>query len=158
MDELTPPTPAATFDTQRLLLLLKQFLKFGIVGGINTAIDFAVIKGLLMLTGITQGFELAVLNAISFSVAVVNSYFMNKHWTFGDKTRTANESFKFSQFFIVSLIGLGINSGIVAGFATFIQPKFGISAQNWVLVGKLLATGASLVWNFIGYKLFVFKK
>lgn len=158
MESVSPAPQGIDLSPARLMRVAKQFIKFGIVGGINTAIDFGVLKALLMVTGITSGFELAVLNAISFSVAVVNSYFMNKRWTFEDKTRDPNESFKFSQFFVVSVIGLGVNSGIVYAFATFISPQFGISAQNWVLVGKLFATGASLVWNFVGYKLFVFRR
>lgn len=142
----------------RLVRLSKQFTKFALVGGVNTAIDFIILRALIGVTGITAGFGVALLNAVSFSVAVVNSYFMNKRWTFEDKTRDPDESFKFSQFFIVSVIGLGLNSGIVYVFATYTDPMFGLSAANWVLVGKLFATGASLVWNFVGYKLFVFKR
>ena len=142
---------------ERLLRVSKQFSKFVLIGGVNTAIDFAVLNIEIKLTGITSGSGLFVLNTISFLVAVINSYFMNKYWTFQDVTRNREET-KFAQFIAVSLAGSGINSSIVAGITTFIAPAFGISPILWANVAKLLATGISLVWNFVGYKLFVFKK
>jgi len=137
--------------------LVRQFSKFILVGGVNTGIDFAVFNALMYFTGIVSGSGLAILNLLSFSVAVVNSYFMNKYWTFQDVTRDREET-KFAQFIAVSLVGAGINSGIVAAFTAVFPPILGLSPQLWANVGKLFATGASLVWNFIGYKLFVFKR
>ncbi len=159
MDTNSVPNPEVTrFSKAWFIRTIKQFSKFIIVGGVNTGIDVVILRILVGVTGIVGGGGIVVLNAISFSVAVVNSYFMNKLWTFEDKTRTEKEPFKFSQFFIVSLIGISINSGVVYVITTFTQPILGISEANWVVVAKLFATGFSLVWNFIGYKLFVFKK
>lgn len=141
----------------RLKRLIRQFSKFILVGGINTGIDFAVFNALIYATGITGGYQLAIINLFSFSVAVVNSYFMNKYWTFQDITKNREET-KFAQFIAVSLVGAGINSGIVAAFTSIFPPILGLSPQLWANVGKLIATGASLVWNFIGYKLFVFRR
>lgn len=142
---------------ERLLRVAKQFSVFVIIGGVNTAIDFAVLNIEIKITGITSGFGLFILNTISFLVAVINSYFMNKYWTFQDIAKK-QEGTKFAQFMSVSLIGSGINSSIVAGITTFIAPVFGISPILWANVAKLFATGISLIWNFVGYKLFVFKK
>jgi len=146
------------FDRDRLKKLIKQFSKFIIVGGINTGIDFLILNILMVVTGITAGPELFVLNSISFSIAVINSYFMNKRWTFQDKTKTEQTPIKFSAFFIISIIGLVINGLILTGITTYIPALFGLSAVLWANIAKLMATGVSLVWNFIGYKLFVFKK
>ena len=159
MDINPVPNPEiARFSGAWFVRTIKQFSKFIIVGGVNTGIDVVILRILVGVTGITGGIGIVVLNAVSFSVAVVNSYFMNKFWTFEDKTRTEKEPFKFSQFFAVSLIGISINSGVVYIITTFTQPMFGLSPENWVVIAKLLATGFSLVWNFVGYKLFVFKK
>lgn len=141
----------------RMQRIVRQFSKFIVVGGVNTGIDFAVFNALIYVTGITSGTGIFFVNIVSFSVAVVNSYFMNKYWTFQD-LRKENEDTKFAQFIGVSLVGAGINSSIVAVFTTFVTPMFGLSPQLWANAGKLLATGVSLVWNFIGYKLFVFKR
>jgi putative flippase GtrA len=137
--------------------LIRQFSKFIIVGGINTGIDFLVLNAEMWLTGIHEGFGMIALNSVSFAIATINSYFMNKRWTFEDK-KNNSESVKFSQFIAVSLIGMIINSTVVYFITTAIQPISGISPQLWANGAKLIATGVSLVWNFIGYKLWVFKK
>lgn len=143
----------------RIERLVKQFSKFFIVGIINTGIDFAVLNVEMLVTGIKSGPELILLNVISFSIAVVNSYFMNKRWTFEDKRPDGNKAaVKFSQFIGVSLIGLCINSFVIYGFTSLIPVMFGLSAQLWVNVAKIFATGASMAWNFVGYKLWVFKR
>jgi hypothetical protein len=49
-----------------------------------------------------------------------------------------------------------INS-LVLYFATTHGAVTGNSGDN-LNIGKLAATAASLVWNFIGYKIFVFKQ
>lgn len=142
---------------ERLIRVGKQFSTFVLIGGINTAIDFAVLNIEIKLTGVTSGSGLFVMNTISFLVAVVNSYFMNKYWTFQDVARQQEET-KFVQFIAISLIGSGINSSIVYGITTHISPIFAVSPLLWANIAKLFATGISLVWNFVGYKLFVFKK
>lgn len=145
-------------DPIRLKRIIKQFTKFVIVGGINTGIDFLVLNILMNLTGIESGSELFFLNSISFSVAVINSYFMNKYWTFQDKTKMEQEPIKFSAFFIISVIGLLVNGLILTSITTYISAPFEISSKLWANIAKLFATGFSMVWNFVGYKLFVFKK
>lgn len=146
------------WNKERFIRVIRQFAKFVIVGGINTGIDFLILNTLIYITGIETGRGIFVLNSISFSVAVINSYFMNKRWTFQDKTKTEQVTVKFSAFFIISIIGLVINSIVLTSITTYIPPFFGLSAVLWANIAKLFATGFSLVWNFIGYKLFVFKK
>jgi putative flippase GtrA len=156
---LTPPTASPTPD--RLQRLVKQFSKFVIVGGVNTGIDFAVLNILMFVTGIAAGNPLLFfLNCISFSVAVVNSYYMNKRWTFREAAAgltDKNAGIQFSQFFVVSIIGILINSTVLTAITTLLPAPFDLGPQMWANVGKLIATGLSLVWNFVGYKLFVFR-
>jgi len=138
--------------------IIKQISKFVIVGVINTGIDFAVLNALLFSTKIYSGRWLILFNSISFSAAVINSYFLNKYWTFKSQNVEDSKAKQFSQFLIISSIGISINDAIVYGLATFTSPLFGFSAQMWTNVAKLFATAASMVWNFIGYKFIVFKK
>lgn len=137
--------------------IIKQLAKFVVVGGINTGIDFLVLNIEMFLTNITSGPWMFVLNTVSFSVATINSYFFNKYWTFQDKTEQ-NQPFQFSQFLVISVIGISINGAIVYLITTFIPPIFGINPQLWANLAKVAATGASLIWNFLGYKFIVFKK
>ena len=136
---------------------LKQFLKFAVVGAINTGVDFLILNIEMLITGITSGPLMFVQNILSFSIATTNSYFLNKHWTFKDKSKN-KEGFKFAQFLVISVIGALINSAIVFSATTFIDPIFGLSPTLWANLAKLLATGISLIWNFLGYKFVVFKK
>lgn len=142
---------------ERLLRVGKQFSKFVIIGGLNTAIDFTILNIEMHLTGITNGPWFFLLNTISFLIAVINSYFMNKRFTFQDATRNREET-KIAQFITISIIGSLINSTIVTTIVTTVHPMFGLSPELWANVAKLCATGISLIWNFVGYKLFVFKK
>ena len=133
--------------------LLWQFAKFAQVGVLNTAIDFGILNLLIFATGITSGLSIIPLNAISFSTAIINSFFWNEKWVLKAK-KEAN----FITFVIVTLIGLAINSGIVYAITTFVPPTFVDSQKLWANLAKVLATGISLVWNFTGYRLIVFKK
>ncbi|MEK7167219.1 MAG: GtrA family protein [Patescibacteria group bacterium] len=131
----------------------KQFIKFIAVGISNTVLDFIFFNFLIWLTGIYKGGWLGLLNFISFSLATVNSYFLNKFWTFKKK-----DSSSFLIFFIISLVGCVINTTIVYFIATFVSPFCDISQLFWVNIAKLLAISVSLFWNFIGYKFWVFYK
>ena len=135
--------------------LVLQGIKFVLVGILNTAIDFGVLNLLILITGITGGWAIAPLNAISFLCAATNSYLWNKFWTFKAKGGVAGK--EFSQFLIISLIGIGINTGIVVAGTSLVSPLFGLSSKVWVNLIKVLATGVSMVWNFLGYKFIVFK-
>ena len=135
---------------------IKQFSKFVVIGFINTALDFAILNLLMWWTGIYSGSWIILLNIVSFSIAVFNSYFWNKYWTFRDKDKIGAK--EFFQFIVVTLGGLVINSGIVYIITTLISPLFGLSPELWANLAKGAATGVSLIWNFIGYKFFVFKK
>ncbi|MBI4993963.1 GtrA family protein [Candidatus Wolfebacteria bacterium] len=140
---------------------MKQFLKFIVVGGINTGIDFAILNVLMFSTNIYSGKWIIIFNSVSFATAVVNSYFMNKYWTFKKQktqnTEVKSQSKEFFQFLIISIIGISLNDAAVYTVSTFIPPIFGLSEKLWANAAKLIATVVSMIWNFIGYKFIVFK-
>ena|SRR3989344_6313193 len=136
---------------------VRQFLKFAVVGVINTAIDFTVLNILSSITGITKGNGLIPINVVAFTCAVTNSFFMNRYWSFGDKNGGEGGK-KFSLFLLVTILGAVINTSIVRGVATNIPPMFDLSPKLWLNVAKAAATGVTMFWNFFGYKLVVFKK
>jgi len=142
----------------KFVKVVYQIAKFAEVGVMNTFIDFGILNLLIWITGITSGMAIAPLNAFSFLCATSNSYFWNKFWTFsssGDKKASGKE---FTQFLIISAIGIAINTGIVVLGTSLILPWFSLSAGAWANVMKLLATFVSMVWNFLGYKFIVFKR
>ena len=137
--------------------LFAQIIRFIAVGCMNTAINFLILNILSYVTGITKGDGVVVISVVSFAIATTNSYFFNKYWAFKDKS-SSNEGQKFTLFLLVSVVGAAINAAIVWYITNHIRPMFGLSAHLWLNAATVAATGVSLIWNFIGYKLIVFKK
>ena len=141
--------------------VIGQFLRFGLIGGMNTGVDLVILNLLMFSTGLYEGQPYSVFKAISFCFAATFSYFMNKNWAFRDKSKEKNIS-KFSQFFAVSLIGAIINVTIASLVVNYIKPMINfdniISDPLWGTIGALCGTAIGLIWNFMGYKLIVFKK
>lgn len=136
--------------------ILLQFAKFAAIGALNTLLDLGILNLLIFVSGIVVGYWYSIFKATSFVVANINSYYWNKYWTFGSSgSATVKE---FSQFFIVSLVGFGINIGAASLIVNVIGPMAGISLTRWANIGAVAAIVISLVWNFVGYKFFVFKK
>ncbi|MEK7647265.1 MAG: GtrA family protein [Patescibacteria group bacterium] len=136
-------------------LWLYQAAKFIVTGFLNTALDFGVLNLLSFVTGIYSGLNIIFLNSISFTVAVTNSYFWNKYWTFGQKGGA--RAGEFAAFVVVAFVGLLVNSGVVYVITTYVPRLDGINPALLENIAKALATGVSLVWNFLGFKFIVFK-
>lgn len=123
---------------------MRQFVKFGFVGASNTLLDFGIYASLTRLTEFFSH-HLLTANAISFTVAVSNSYFLNKHWTFRDTGRKYH--IQFAKFFLSNCVALGINELIL--FAL-------VSVGVYDILAKALAICVSLFWNFFINKYWVF--
>jgi putative flippase GtrA len=133
--------------------LLIQTAKFIITGFINTFIDFFILNTGMLITGISSGYRLILLNTVSFSCALINSYFMNKYWTFSSK----DAGNKFPGYLLVSLFSMAVNNTVVYLFTDFCISPYSVSPQLWVNTAKITATFVSFICNFLGYKYFVFK-
>ena len=136
--------------------IIKQAIKFILVGILNTFIDLGVLNILIWASGISAGLGYSAFKGISFTIAVINSYFLNKFWTF-ERRETAGVKREFSQFFVVSLIGFGINVGVASLVVNAIGPQFSIVPKLWANIGAICATLVGMTWNFLGYKFIVFK-
>jgi putative flippase GtrA len=134
--------------------IILQLAKFAAVGAFNTFLDWGVLNVLISLTAVVSGLGYALFKGTSFIIANIASYYWNRNWTFGMREKASNK--EFGKFFAVSLIGLVINIGIASLVVNFINPIGGLSLKVWANVGAATATLASLVWNFVGYKFFVF--
>ncbi|HWC18661.1 MAG TPA: GtrA family protein [Terriglobales bacterium] len=133
-----------------------QMFRFGVVGAINTAVDLIVLNLLIVITHTGQrGASFAVFKTIAFVCAVLNSYLMNRSWTFrGAKKK--NSMLEGSQFMFVSVLGAVVNVGSSWYVATFTHPILGITSRWWPSLAALVGTAFSLGFNFIGYKFWVF--
>ena len=137
--------------------IIWQLAKFAASGALNTLADWGVLNLLIFITGIATGYYYSLFKAISFIVGAINSYLWNKYWTF-DAGNSKNVGKEFVQFFIVSLIGFGINVGVASFIVNYLQAPAGISLKLWANAGAAAGSVAALIWNFLGYKLIVFKK
>lgn len=124
--------------------MLKQFIKFSLVGVLNTAIDYGVFYGLYEFVGI----HYVLASGIGFCLAVTNSYICNKHWTF--KSRGADVRREFLKFFVVNIVSLSINLACMA----ILVELFSLYPQ----VAKLVTIGITLAVNFTGNKFWTFRR
>lgn len=127
-------------------------LRFTIVGSINTVIDFSILFTLTTLFNIPK--ELA--NFISTFVAFLFSFFANKKYTF--KSTSKNLKKQFLLFTIITLFGLWVIQTIIITAITPVFTNLGVNKPAALLISKLIATAASLIWNYTLYSRVVFKK
>lgn len=124
-------------------ILILKFLKFGVVGCSGMVVDF----GVTWLLKEKARFNKFLSNSIGFVLAATNNYIWNRLWTFHSK----NEDIpvEYLSFFIISLIGLGINNLTIWLLADRLKWNFYFS--------KLCATAVVMVWNFAMNLFFTFK-
>lgn len=145
----------ASLVARRFAVVL-EIAKFAAIGGLNTLLDLGVLNVLIIFTGVAAGYQYSLFKGISFVAANINSYFWNKYWTFDSQGGASVK--EFAEFLVVSFIGFGINIGIASAVVNLIGAPAGMSPEVWANVGAVSATLVSLVWNFFGYKLVVFRK
>ncbi len=136
---------------EKLLKKHVEKIKFIVVGGFNTALDFAI---LFLLT--FMGVDKFVANYISTGVALIFSFFANKTFTFKNKSENAKK--QFALFLVITLLGLWVIQPLVIWGSTSLLGSFITNEAINLFVAKLIATVASLIWNYIFYSRIVFKK
>ncbi len=141
----------------RWISVLAQFSRFASIGFLNTAIDFGILNLLSMISGVTAGVIVGGVNLPGFSIAVLNSYTWNKLWVFKDTPPGERFFHDFPKFLAVTGIGVLINSGVVIILTTYAAPLAAIAPELRLNIAKIIATMVTLLWNFTGYKLVVFR-
>lgn len=127
-------------------------LRFAIVGLFNTGLDFFI---LLTLTSL--GLAKIPSNYISTGIAFLSSFFLNKKYTFRNST-TDNIHRQFVLFIAVTMFGLWFIQPVVIVVLDWLISGFINSPPFSLVVEKLLATIASMLWNYIMYARYVFKR
>jgi putative flippase GtrA len=146
--------------------VLKQFVKFCLVGAVSTAINIGL--GNLFLI---WGFGVNLAHVCAFSLAVTNGFFLNRAWTFR-KAGSARMQHQYLMFFAVNLVGLGLSWVVmrtVMGWLLHTQLAYTLadSLSNRIglvpdptrlaySLGELTATPLVAVWNFSANKFWTF--
>jgi putative flippase GtrA len=128
-----------------------QKIRFGIVGLANTALDF-----ILLFLFVNLGLDKIAANYLSTGISFVFSFFVNKSFTF--KSKGGNAKKQFLIFIAVTIVGLWIIQPIVITVVSALLAGTGLTAAITLFIAKLVATVASLVWNYLFYSRLVFKK
>lgn len=158
--------------------VVRQFVKFCIVGGSSTVVDVGL-HWLLMFKVPYQGGLLrdavgqSAINAVPWlfghfksasdaaaplfkiltgGIAIVNSFFWNRHWTFEIRGKE-HRSVQFRKFLVIALIGVALNT-VILGVLNASVP--GHEQRSWA-VATVVATVVVAFWNFLGQKLWTFK-
>jgi len=138
-------------------LFVFQLAKFLLVGALATIFDLGSLSIFIKFFGATAGLSYAMFKGISFIIATSTKYFVDKFWAF-EKKETIGMGKEFIHFFVVTIIGLGVNVGVASAFVNILKPQAGISAEVWANLGGIAAVLFTFAWNFLGYKFIVFKK
>ncbi len=144
-----PPTSRQ----RRLGASLAQFARFGLVGGLNTLIDLLILNGLLWLFPTRSTGLLLVFNSIAYSVGAINSFLLNKYWTFRAAGRAQPR--EVGRFALTTLAGIACNTLILWVMSSLLHPVL-LSAVLWANASKLIAIGGTVLISYLGMRLWVF--
>ena len=128
--------------------LVHELAKFGIVGAVNTVVDFGVFN-FLLLNGL--GHKPLVSNMIALTVAATSSFFMNRYWTFRHRGRT-NLRREYTLFFLLNLVGLAISLVCV----WLVRYGFALEGLLWLNAAKGLGLVLGMAFRFTTYRRWVF--
>lgn len=178
--EVAPPDTATTTFWDRRIV--RQFVKFCIVGGSSFVIDAGIhkylmfyapyaggklsqaagrwlvesglyLRGDLALADAAHNASSAYFKVLSATIAILNSFVWNRRWTFKIKGKEDRGKQLF-KFLILSFAGMGLN---VLIFSLVNRTVPGTEEHRW-LVATLVATAVVAVWNFTGQRLWALKR
>jgi len=122
--------------------LMRQIIRFSVVGGTAFLIDY----GFLYVFTEFCGINYLISSAMSFTISVIYNYILSVHWVF-DVGEDHSKSQDFVVFIVLSVIGLGINQLMM----WLLVEK----ATMWYMLAKIFATAVVMVYNFITRKIFL---
>jgi putative flippase GtrA len=140
------------------IVLLRKAVSFGLIGVINTAVDYAVfvvavkllentaIDYSVLIAGVKlPGMHLVLSNVLSWSVAISGSYALNSFFTFAAESGRKLTWRRYVTFAASGILGLIANTTTLLVAAALLEPM--LPSVN-VYVAKLLSIGVSFVVNF----------
>jgi putative flippase GtrA len=152
-------------DPGHRVLALKA-MSFAMIGVINASVDFGVFSFFHYYVGL----PILISNLISWLVAVTGSYVMNSMTTFAAESGRKLRLKAYMSFLLAQVAGLIANTATIyiVAFAIpvllhlLVGPdavlQVGGTAIDPVLVGKVLAIGASFLVNFSLSHFVVFRR
>jgi len=131
--------------------MVTEVAKFGAVGLVNTALDYAVLNLLLSIGPLKA-------KVASTIVATTASYVMNRQWTYSQRDR-AGVRREYVLFFALNLAGLAIQLAVlgVAKYGLGFTEHGGGHDRLALNLFNALGIAVAMVFRFWAYRTFVFK-
>lgn len=123
----------------------KSIIRFAIVGVANTLVDFIIFIIFINVFHLND----LVSQTISYGCGVLNSFFMNKLWTFKEHKTTESSINQFGKFVVTNAISLTVS---LVGLS-LLNSTLGIN----VYISKVMVTLFLQIFNYTVYKFIVFK-
>lgn len=132
-----------------------QFVKFCLVGAMNTLVTLCTIFICKSLLGVNE----YIANAFGYVLGVINSFLWNKQWVFHSNGRFGREAMKFTIGFIIcySLQLLTVVSLNTSSFGD-LEVDTGIIVISGYGFATLIGCGVYTLTNFLYNRLITFKK
>ena len=124
-------------------ILILKFIKYCIVGASGVVCDFSTTWLLKEKFRVDK----YVANSCGFVLAATSNYILNRIWTFESSNDKITS--EYLSFFVISLVGIGINNLIIMILNDKLKLNFYLS--------KSIAIIIVTIWNFIMNFLFTFK-
>lgn len=137
-------------------------IRFGVAGLANTGLDFVLLNTFVFIFG---AFPILA-NAISVSIGISISYFLNHFFVFKSKIPVSFK--KYVQFFcITGFSSLALQTLVIVLFTQLFESSFsrslfilsGISGNTFLElnIAKIAAVLIGMIWNFMLYKYVIFR-
>jgi putative flippase GtrA len=141
--------------SMKLQKLWWQLVRFGLVGGLNTSLDLLIFNGLFWLFPTQNTWVLLAYNSLAYSLGGVNSFILNKYWTFRRSTKvTWSELIRFA---ITTLLGIACNDLLLWLVGKLFHPMIA-NPTLWANASKIVAIFGSVLVSYFGMRLWVFVK
>ncbi len=121
-----------------------QLVRFGLVGGVGFVINLVVYALCVHAAGV----DYHVANVVAWLVAVLNNFVINRHWTFDAADGRAHA--QAVRFLLVSLVAEVLSLLLLTVFVE--------AAGIAKVPAQALAVGCSMPVNFLGNKLWSFRR
>ncbi len=155
--------------------VIREFIKFCIVGGSSTVIDlglhlllmfYITINGVRISETVGQwaihqfglgvapkDIAFAIFKVPTAALAILNSFYWNRRWTFRIEGKEGRNK-QLVKFTIIAITGLVLNTIISSALNSVIP---GHEKRSWA-VASFIAVIVVSVWNFTGQKLWTFRQ
>jgi putative flippase GtrA len=139
----------------RLRHSMKRYTKFLLIGVLNAVVDLVVLNALLLIQPTDSVYWLSFYNTLAVVCAIINSYLLNRRWTFKDRaTGTMKER---AWFVVQALVNIGVNDLVMVWISSYLVDVKSVPLFISSNAAKALAMFISSSISFFLMKYVVFR-